>query len=102
MMAMLVLDDVHNKQRGFIKSAMAAGRLAGLCAKTCRPPWVAEVTCGGRCFVRGHWDYARATGPGGRVTVTFFLRSGCRYEVSDPAARRRYFCRVVDGRVEEE
>lgn len=102
MLAMLTLEDPNRKQRAFVKEVMRPGRLARMCAKTCLPPWVADVTDGARCFVRGHWDYARATGPGGRVTVTFFLRSGCRYEVSDPAARRRYFCRVVDGRVEEE
>lgn len=102
MMAMLTLEDVHRKQRAFVKEAMRPGKLAQLCAKSCRAPWVADVTEGPRKFVAGHWDYSRATGGLSKVMVIFFLPSGRRYEVSDPATRRRYFCRVADGKLEEE
>jgi hypothetical protein len=102
MMAMLTLEDVHRKQRAFVKEAMPPGHLARLCAKTCRAPWVADVTDGQRKFMEGFWDYSRGTGRRGKVMVIFFLPSGRRYEVSDPANHRRYFCRVADGKLEEE
>lgn len=73
-------------------------------------PWVAEVRIAPngdleRNFLRGQKDYAEADHIGWRgVYVYFHLCSGRTYEVNDvarPKRSRRYFCRVVDGRVKE-
>jgi hypothetical protein len=102
MLALLRLEDVNRKQRAFVKEAMRPGKLARLCARTCRAPWVADISDGARSFIEGFWDYSCGTGRHGKVMVVFFLPSGRRYEVSDPANKRRYFCRVADGVLEEE
>lgn len=76
-----------------------------------RRPWVARVTGLddrhglAREFERGLRDYREANGTGSRgVWLTFVLRPGVLYEVQELVSwqnERRYFCRVVAGKVVE-
>ena len=76
-----------------------------------RWPWVAEIIglaplgklC--RSFIRGQRDYRDCNGTGSRgIMIYFHLYPGKIYEVNELLTwdkSRRYFCRVVDGRIVE-
>lgn len=98
MLAMIQLEDIHNEQRNFINKKVP-GKLGRICAKACKPPWVADITNGFK-FIRGHWDYLRSKNGRG-IIVTFFLEEGKCYDVYEPGEKidKRYKCMVIGGKV---
>ncbi len=90
---------------------MAWGRWKAYAFDPRRRPWVAEITgvdSNGRLqrsFLRGQRDYRDCNGTGSRgIVVYFHLYPGKVYEVNELLTwekSRRYFCRVVDGRMVE-
>lgn len=101
MLILLKIEDVHHWQRYNLKKTKIKNSLKKICAKTCRPPWVAEIYLDGkRKFIKGHWDYRHINYQGTRnIIVSFFLKDNKYYEIFDPKINERYKCKIENGMI---
>ena len=101
MLALLILEDVHNKQRFNLNKNKLNSKLKLKLKRMCPAPWVANISRKEeRVFVRGHWNYEKSNNQGTRgITVSFFLKEKNKYEVFNPKQNKKYICSIKNGEI---